>query len=130
MQRGLWRSSMKGIFKLFILVFLLSLLLANAGCVTPRIVSTCFYDGSEMVGKRIPLIISGAPGVKGTRRLWTECKTNDQCLCYEVKYKGDINDFVSYVQDRMQKSSVQSFRMEPKGDDRLEVYFDSEFKEF
>ncbi len=64
------------------------------------------------------------------RRLWTECKASDECFCYEVKYKGDINDFVTYLQDRLQKSSVRSFRMEPKGDDRLEVYFDLEFKEF
>lgn len=121
---------MKGIFKLFILVFLLSLLVVNAGCVTSRIVSTCFYDSSEVLGKRLSLIISGAPGVKGIKRLWTECKANDKCLCYEVKYKGDINDFISYLQDRLQKTSVRSFRMEPKGDDRLEVYFDWEFKEF
>ena len=121
---------MKGVFKLFIMVFLLSLLLMNVGCVTPRIVSTCFYDSSEILEKRISLIISGADGVKGIKRLWTECKANDECLCYEVKYKGDINDFISYVQDRLQKSSVHSFRMEPKGDDRLEVYFDLEFEEF
>jgi hypothetical protein len=121
---------MKGIFKLVILVFLLSLLVVNVGCVTPRIVSTCFYDSGEILGKRLPLIISGAPGVKKMRRLWTECKANDECLCYEVKYKGDINDFLSYLQDGLQKSSVRSFRMEPKGDDRLEVYFDLEFKEF
>jgi len=121
---------MKGIFKLFILGFLLSLLLANAGCVTPRIVSTCFYGSSGLVEKRIPLIISGAAGVEGVRRLWTECNANDECLCYEVKYKGDINDLTSYVQDRLKNSSVQSFRLEPKGDNRLEVYFDREFKEF
>ena len=121
---------MKGIFKLFILVILLSLLVVNVGCVTPRIVSTCFYDSSEVVEKRIPLIISGADGVKGIRRLWTECKAGDRCLCYEVKYKGDINEYVSYIQDRLRRSSVRSFRLEPKGDDRLEVYFDWEFKEF
>ena len=121
---------MKSIFKLFILIFLLSLLLVHTGCVTPRIVSTCFYDSSDPVGKRIPIILSGADGVRGIRRLWTECKANDKCICYEVKYKGNINDLVSHIQDGLQRTSVHSFRMEPKGDDRLEVYFDWEFREF
>ena len=121
---------MKGKVKLFTLLFPLFLFLINTGCATPRIVSTCFYDSSEAVGKRVPIILSGADGVKGIRRLWTECKANDKCICYEVKYKGDINNLVFHIQNGLQRTSVNSFRMEPKGDDRLEVYFDWEFKEF
>lgn len=121
---------MKGIFKRCILVFGLSLLLLNMGCAERRIVSTCFYDYNDIVGKRIPVMISQAPGVKGVKRIWTDCEPNTRCLCYQVLYKGDINDLTSCLNDKLQVLSIRSFRMEPKGDNRLEVHFDLGYDDF
>lgn len=121
---------MKNIFKLFILFFLIYLFLLNTGCAERRVISTCFYDCSGIVEKRIPMIISGATGVKEVKRIWSECESNNKCVCYNVLYKGDINDFTSWVHDRLRTSSIRSYRMEPKGDDRLEVHFDLGFDNF
>ena len=121
---------MKGIFTRFILVFGLSLFLLNMGCAKRRVVSTCFYDYNEVIGKRIPSMVSRAPGVKGVKRIWTDCEPNTRCLCYQVLYKGDINDLTSWVNDKLQVLSIRSFRMEPKGDSRLEVHFDLGYNDF
>jgi len=121
---------MKGIFRCFILVFWISLLLLNTGCAERRIVSACFYDCNEIVEKRIPLIISQASGVKGVKRIWSDCEPNTQCLCYHVVYEGDINDLTSWMNDKLQVLSIRSFRMEPKGDDGLEVHFDLGYNNF
>ncbi len=121
---------MKDIFKLFILVFSLCLFLLNTGCAERRILSTCFYDCSDVVERRIPIILSDAPGVKKIKRLWTDCESEKKCVCYESLYKGDINDLASWVQNKIRNTSVRSFRLEPKGDDRLEVHFNWDYNEF
>lgn len=118
---------MKNTFKLFALFFLFSLLLLNAGCAHHRNVATCFYDSNEVLEKRIPSVLSSAPGVRGIRHLWSESDSDRKCLCYEVQYRGNIDDLASWIHSNLRTSSVVPFRLVPKGDDRLEAYFDAGF---
>ncbi len=121
------RSPVKNILRFIALLVPLFLLLLNTGCSHHRNVATCFYDSSEVLEKRIPSVLSSAPGVKVINHLWSESVSDRTCLCYEVQYNGDIDNLASWIRSKLRTSSVVPFRLVPKGNNRLEAYFDAGF---
>jgi hypothetical protein len=112
--------------RLSFFVFPLFLFLLNAGC-AHRDVSACFYDFTEVLEQRVYNVLSNAPGVSGITRLWSGCEGDKKCLCYEVRYKGAIDELSSWLRHELRTSPAVPFRLTPVANNRLEVYFDGGF---
>jgi len=113
---------------LFLLLFLAGGCASTPYAPYPRDMSACFYDFTEIYVKRIYRVLTLAPGVSSVRRLWSECEDPGRCLCYELRYDGPIEGLESWLRKELPISQVVPFRLVPKGENRLEVYFDGGFK--
>ena len=115
--------------KLFIPLLLL--LMSGACATTPRPYpndfSACFYDFTEVYTKRIHDVLTLAPQVSEVKRIWSGCEESRNCLCYELYYEGSIDDLSSWLRQELPFSEVIPFRIEYKGNNRLEIYFHGGF---
>ena len=88
----------------------------------------CFYEFTSVFEKRIYPVLTNAPGVTEIRRADELCDSASGCLCYELWYEGSLEEISTWLQQHLRTSKVLAFRLAPKGDNRLNVYFDGGFK--
>ena len=88
----------------------------------------CFYEFTEVFEKRIYPVLAGAPGVTHIRRADDLCPTGQRCLCYGLYYEGTEAEISAWLHAHLRTSEVLAFRLAPKGDGRLNVYFDGGFR--
>jgi len=88
----------------------------------------CFYEFTSVFEKRIYPVLTEAPGVTEIRRADELCDSASGCLCYELWYQGSLEEISAWLQQHLRTSKVLAFRLAPKGDNRLNVYFDGGFK--
>jgi len=88
----------------------------------------CFYEFTSVFEKRIYPVLTKAPGVTEIRRADELCDNASGCLCYELWYEGSLEEISVWLQQHLRTSEVLTFRLAPKGDNRLNVYFDGGFK--
>ncbi|MBL6979396.1 MAG: hypothetical protein ISR61_10635 [Desulfobacteraceae bacterium] len=88
----------------------------------------CFFEFTSVFEKRIYPVLTEAPGVTEIRRADELCDSASGCLCYELWYEGSLEEISTWLQQRLRTSEVLTFRLAPKGDNRLNVYFDGGFK--
>jgi hypothetical protein len=88
----------------------------------------CFYEFTSVFEKRIYPVLTNAPGVTDIRRADELCDNASGCLCYELWYQGSLEEISTWLRQRLRTSEVLTFRLAPKGDNRLNVYFDGGFK--
>ena len=88
----------------------------------------CFYEFTSVFEKRIYPVLTNAPGVTEIRLADELCNTASGCLCYELWYEGSVEEISVWLRQRLRTSEVLTFRLAPKGDNRLNVYFDGGFK--
>jgi hypothetical protein len=88
----------------------------------------CFYEFTEVFEKRIYPVLTNAPGVTEIKRADHLCDTLSGCLCYELYYQASLEDISAWLRQNLRTSQVLAFWLVPKGDGRLDVYFDGGFK--
>lgn len=118
------------------LVLLSTLLCMAGGCAStpsasrtdPRDFSACFYDFTDVYVKRIYGVLTQAPGASNVHRIWPETEDPDRSICYELIYDRPVEELETWLRKELPTSKVVPFRLESKGDSRLEVYFDGGFK--
>ena len=88
----------------------------------------CFYEFTSVFEKRIYPVLSNAPAVTEIRRADELCDNASGCLCYELWYQGSFEEISTWLRQNLRTSEVLAFRLAPKGDNRLNVYFDGGFK--
>ena len=88
----------------------------------------CFYEFTSVFEKRIYPVLTHAPGVTEIRRADELCESALGCLCYELWYEGSLEEISVWLSQHLRTSKVLAFRLAPKGDNRLNVYFDGGFK--
>jgi len=88
----------------------------------------CFYEFTSVFEKRIYPVLTNAPGVTEIRRADELCDSASGCLCYELWYQGSLEEISVWLRQHLRTSEVLAFRLAPKGDNRLNVYFDGGFK--
>jgi hypothetical protein len=88
----------------------------------------CFYESTSVFQKRIYPVLSNAPGVTEIRRLHERCEGSTGVLCYELWYDGSVAEISRWLTRHLRTSKVLAFRLEPKGEGRLNVHFDGGFK--
>ena len=88
----------------------------------------CFYEFTSVFEKRIYPVLTETPGVTEIRRADELCNNASGCLCYELWYQGSLEEISTWLQQHLRTSRVLAFRLAPKGDNRLNVYFDGGFK--
>lgn len=88
----------------------------------------CFYEFTSVFEKRIYPVLTNAPGVTEIRRADELCDSVSGCLCYELWYEGSLEEISVWLRTHLRTSEVLTFRLAPKGDGRLNVYFDGGFK--
>ena len=88
----------------------------------------CFFEFTSVFEKRIYPVLTEAPGVTEIRRADELCDSASGCLCYELWYEGSLEEISAWLQQHLRTSKVLAFRLAPKGDNRLNVYFDGGFK--
>jgi len=88
----------------------------------------CFYEFTSVFEKRIYPVLTNAPGVTEIRRADELCDSASGCLCYELWYQGSLEEISVWLRQHLRTSEVLAFRLAPKGDGRLNVYFDGGFK--
>lgn len=93
-----------------------------------RDTDVCFYKYTEVYEKRIYPVLSRAPGVLDIRRNQTLCEDGSRCLCYELGYQGTPESLEAYLRQNLRTSEVVPFRLVPKVEGRLEVYFHGGFE--
>ena len=95
---------------------------------TPQDLDICFYEFTSVFQKRIYPVLSGAPGVTEIRRADELCDGSTGCLCYELRHNGSVEEISQWLKRRLRTSKVLAFRLEPKGEGRLNVHFNSGFQ--
>lgn len=123
-----WRE-VRWLTKLFIPLLLL---LMSGACATtpypyPNDYFTCFYDFTEVYRDRIYDVITRAPGASEVKRAWPEYESSRNFLCYELYYEGSADDLSAYLRQELPFSEVIPFRIENKGNNRLEIFFHGGF---
>jgi len=88
----------------------------------------CFYEFTEVFEKRIYPVLTNAPGVTEIRRADELCDSLSGCLCYELLYQAPLEELSAWLRRHLRTSEVLAFWLVPKGDGRLDVYFDGGFK--
>ena len=99
-----------------------------AGPGTPRDLDICFYEFTSAFQKRVYPVLSGAPGVTEIRRAHELCDGSKGCFCYELWYNGSVEEISQWLTRHLRTSKVLAFRLEPKGEGRLNVLFDGGFE--
>lgn len=121
-----------------LIIFTLLLLLSTGwGCAStpnvqhvepaPRDFSACFYDFTEVYPERIYRVLISAPGARDVHRIWTACENPEKCICYALVYDWPVEELESWIRKELPVSKAVPFRVVPKGDHRMEVYFDGGF---
>ena len=93
-----------------------------------RFLDVCFYEFTEVFKKRIYPVLANAPGVSEIKRINEVCDSLSGCLCYELLYNAPLEVLCDWLSQHLRTSQVLAFWLVPKGDDRLDVYFDGGFK--
>ena len=88
----------------------------------------CFYQFTSVFEKRIYPVLTRTPGVTEIRRADELCDGSSGCLCYELCYRGSLGEISAWLRQHLRTSDVLAFRLAPKGNGRLNVYFDGGFK--
>lgn len=123
-----------GGFLLIVPFVVFPLLFMGAGCATappgpyPRDMAACFYDFTDVYVKRIYNVLTRTPGASNVRRLWSERDDPTRCICYELVYDRPLEELGAWLRKELPTSGVVPFRLVPKENNRLEIYFDGGFK--
>lgn len=88
----------------------------------------CFYEFTEVLERRIYPTLRNAPGVTGFRRADKLCDRNKGCVCYTLRYEGSSEELTAWLRHHLRTSQVLAFRIVPKNEGRLDLYFDGGFK--
>jgi hypothetical protein len=96
--------------------------------VPSRDLDVCFFEFTSVFEKRIFPVLTSAPGVTEIRRADELCDNTQGCICYELWYRGSVEELSAWLRQHLRTSEVVPFRLVRKGDGRLNVYFDGGFK--
>jgi hypothetical protein len=88
----------------------------------------CFFEFTNVMEKRIYILLTEAPGVSRVKRQFKPCNIGSTCICYTLNYAGSQENLEFWLKRHLRTSHVLAFRTVPRGDNRLDVIFNGGFE--
>jgi len=94
-----------------------------------RAYEVCFYLFTDAWQDRIREILKESSRVVEVRRIDCPPGDNGISMCYSLFFRGDGEEFISWLGQNLRTSPIKGFRIIRSGVNRLQIHFDAGFSE-